>query len=295
MLSQVRFLPEFTLSHSSLLMALSEVEGPVEGVVMTEKRGREGNKRERFPPSGGAGQPQAGKRRSGVGVRGIEIRTMSQPIIKQMLIGPFAVFTYIVACPQTKEGVIIDPAGDNEKILAALKEEGIRVRYILNTHGHADHVMGNEALKLAVAAPTCMHEADNRFFSRDEMRELSIKELGLPPAEAVATELKDGDLLRVGTLSITVIHTPGHSPGSVCFYVEGNLFTGDTLFVGAAGRTDLTGGSLDTLIESIEKKILRLPKETVIWPGHDYGDTPTSTIGREMEGNPYITDFILDV
>jgi len=110
----------------------------------------------------------------------------------------------------------------------------------------------------------------------------------------VEMELKDGDLLEVGTLMIKVIHTPGHSPGSVCFYVEGNLFTGDTLFVGAAGRTDLTGGSLDTLIESIEKKILALPEGTVIWPGHDYGDRPTSTIGREMEENPYITDFILD-
>jgi glyoxylase-like metal-dependent hydrolase (beta-lactamase superfamily II) len=219
---------------------------------------------------------------------------MTQPIIKQLLIGPFAVFTYIVACPQTKEGVIIDPAGEEGKILAALKEEGVRVRYILNTHGHADHVMGNEALKHVLSAPSCMHEADNRFFSKEGIREQSTKELGLPPAGPVEMELEDGDLLEVGTLAIKVIHTPGHSPGSVCFYVQGNLFTGDTLFVGAAGRTDLTGGSLDTLIESIEKKILVLPKETVIRPGHDYGDTPTSTIGQEMEENPYITDFILD-
>jgi len=219
---------------------------------------------------------------------------MTQPIIKQLLIGPFAVFTYIVACPQTKEGVIIDPAGENEKILAALEEEGIRVRYILNTHGHADHVLGNQALSHALSAPSCMHEADNRFFSSDGVRELSMKELGLAPAGPVEMELKDGDSLEVGTFAIKVIHTPGHSPGSVCFYVEGNLFTGDTLFVGAAGRTDLTGGSLDTLIESIEKKILELPKGTLIWPGHDYGDTPTSTIGQEMENNPYITDFILD-
>jgi len=219
---------------------------------------------------------------------------MTQPIIKQLLIGPFAVFTYIVACPQTKEGVIIDPAGENEKILAALEEEGIRVRYILNTHGHADHVLGNQALSHVLAAPSCMHEADNRFFSSDGVRELSMKELGLAPAGPVEMELKDGDSLEVGTFAIKVIHTPGHSPGSVCFYVEGNLFTGDTLFVGAAGRTDLTGGSLDTLIESIEKKILELPKGTLIWPGHDYGDTPTSTIGQEMENNPYITDFILD-
>jgi glyoxylase-like metal-dependent hydrolase (beta-lactamase superfamily II) len=190
--------------------------------------------------------------------------------------------------------VIIDPAGEEGRILAALEEEGIRVSYILNTHGHADHVMGNDALKLAASAPSCMHEADNRFFSRDEIREQSTKELGLPPSEVVDRELKDGDCLEVGTLKINVIHTPGHSPGSVCYYVEGNFFTGDTLFVGAAGRTDLTGGSLDTLIKSIEKRILTLPKDTVIWPGHDYGDRPTSTLGREMKENPYITDFILD-
>ncbi|MBW2193870.1 MAG: MBL fold metallo-hydrolase, partial [Deltaproteobacteria bacterium] len=84
----------------------------------------------------------------------------------------------------------------------------------------------------------------------------------------------------------------GHTPGCVCYLVEGNLFTGDTLFVGAAGRTDLIGGSLDTLIESLEKRLIVLPKETIVWPGHDYGDSLTSTIGREMEENPYITDFI---
>lgn len=222
------------------------------------------------------------------------MNAVKQPIIRQLLVGPFAVFTYIVACPQTREGVIIDPAGENERIQSLLKEEGIRVKYILNTHGHADHVLENEALRLAIRAPTCMHEADNRFFSSEEMKEVSRKELGLAPAGAVERELKDGDWLKVGSLMIKTIHTPGHSPGSVCYYVDGNLFTGDTLFVGAAGRTDLAGGSLETLVESIEKKILVLPEETVIWPGHDYGETPTSTIGREMEENPYITDFILD-
>ena len=91
-----------------------------------------------------------------------------------------------------------------------------------------------------------------------------------------------------------MLHTPGHTPGSACFLVNGHLFTGDTLFVGAAGRTDLTGASLDTLIASIENKILSLPKDTVIWPGHDYGETPSSTLEREMQENIYITDFILD-
>jgi glyoxylase-like metal-dependent hydrolase (beta-lactamase superfamily II) len=117
--------------------------------------------------------------------------------------------------------------------------------------------------------------------------------LGLPPPDPADIRLKDEDIVEVGTLKVKVIHTPGHTPGSVCYLVDGNLFCGDTLFVGAVGRTDLIGGSLETLLESLEKRLIVLPKETTVWPGHDYGDTPTSTMGREMEENPYITDFIL--
>jgi hydroxyacylglutathione hydrolase len=215
-------------------------------------------------------------------------------IIKQIMVGGFEVFTYVVACPETKEAVVIDPAGEEEKILSLIAEQGFRVKYILNTHGHADHVLANERLKEALSVPTCMHELDIQFFSQKEVRELSAAELGLQAPDPAERALKDGDVLKVGALDIRVIHTPGHTPGSVCYLVDGNLFTGDTLFVGAAGRTDLVGGSLDMLVDSIEKKILPLPKETVIWPGHDYGDTPTSTIAREMEENVYITDFILE-
>jgi glyoxylase-like metal-dependent hydrolase (beta-lactamase superfamily II) len=139
-----------------------------------------------------------------------------------------------------------------------------------------------------------MHELDDKFFSQQDAREESSKEFGLPLSEPVDIKLQDGNVLEVGTLEIRVIHTPGHTPGSVCFLVNGNLFTGDTLFVGAVGRTDLTGASLDTLLDSLERKLLPLPPETIVWPGHDYGETPTSTIGREMKENPYITDFILD-
>jgi glyoxylase-like metal-dependent hydrolase (beta-lactamase superfamily II) len=138
-----------------------------------------------------------------------------------------------------------------------------------------------------------MHEADDRFFSDPAVREKSSKELGLPPPDPVDIRLKDEDVVEAGTLNIKVIHTPGHTPGSVCYLIDGNLFCGDSLFVGAVGRTDLIGGSLETLLESLEKKLMVLPKETIVWPGHDYGDAPTSTIGREMEENPYITDFIL--
>ena len=214
--------------------------------------------------------------------------------IWQIPAGPFQVLTYLVTCPQTRHSVIIDPAGDEDKLLARIQTEGLRVKYILNTHGHADHVLGNSKLKTVLKIPVCMHEDDDRFFSQPEVREKSFRELGLPPSDPADMRLKNGDTLEAGTLKISVIHTPGHTPGSVCYYVDGNLFSGDTLFVGAAGRTDLIGGSLDTLIASIEKKLIVLPRDTRVWPGHDYGESPTSTIGREMTENPYITDFILE-
>ena len=213
-------------------------------------------------------------------------------IIKQIPVGPFQVMTYIVICPHTREAVIIDPAGEEEKILTVIQTQGVEIKYILNTHGHADHVLGNTNLK-DLKVPVCMHEADDQFFSDPAIREQSSKELGLPPSDPADIRLKDGDVIEVGKLEVEVIHTPGHTPGSICYLVGGNLFSGDTLFVGAAGRTDLIGGSLDTLLESLEKRLIVLPKETTIWPGHDYGDSPKSTIGREMEENPYITDFIL--
>jgi len=217
----------------------------------------------------------------------------AKTIIKQIPVGPFQVMTYLVACPHTREAVIIDPAGEEDKLLSLIKTENIKVKYILNTHGHADHVLGNPKLKEVLKIPVCIHEADDRFFSDKAVREKTSEELGLPPPDPADIRLKDEDVVEVGTLKIKVIHTPGHTPGSVCYLVDGNLFCGDTLFVGAVGRTDLIGGSLETLLESLEKKLIVLPKETIVWPGHNYGDTPTSTMGREIKENLYITDFIL--
>lgn len=219
---------------------------------------------------------------------------MPEPIIVQIPIGPFQVMTYLVGCPNTGEAAVIDPAGDPEGIRDALEERGWTAKLILNTHGHPDHVLANRPLKDLLGCPTAMHEADDAFFSERGIREGVLRELGMPGPDPVDRRLKDKEVLRVGDLLIEVIHTPGHTPGSCCFRVGGHLVTGDTLFVGAIGRTDLSGGSLDTLLSSIETRLLGLPPETAIWPGHDYGETPVSTVGRECEENPYITDFILD-
>lgn len=217
----------------------------------------------------------------------------SDVIIRQAVIGPYKVNTYLLACGRTKKAVLIDPGGEEEKIIRMVRDEGVEPVYILNTHGHADHVLANQKLQAVFSVPVCMHEADDIFFAAAEVREKSLKELGLPAPAPADIRLKDGQMLTVGRLRIKVIHTPGHTPGSVCFLAAGNLFTGDTLFVGDVGRTDLTGGSLDTLINSLREKVIVLPPETIIRPGHDYGETPTSTVGREMQENLYITDFIL--
>jgi glyoxylase-like metal-dependent hydrolase (beta-lactamase superfamily II) len=217
----------------------------------------------------------------------------THPNIIQIVTGAYQVNTYIVSCPETRECVIIDPGGDAENILKRLKDNALQAKIILNTHGHADHILANIELKNALDVPVSMHQEDLLYFTQPDIRKISEKELGLAAPGTADIPLTDNEIIRVGTLQIQVIHTPGHTPGSVCFLVDGNLFTGDTLFVGDVGRTDLTGGSLSTLLQSIKEKILVLPKETTVWPGHNYGETPTSTLAWEMKENPYITDFIL--
>jgi len=218
---------------------------------------------------------------------------MTSPFIRQVAVGVYKVNTYLVACRQTGQAVIIDPGGEAKKILEKVRQEKMTPIYILNTHGHGDHVLANHKLQKDLNVPVAMHEADDIFFSDPAIREISRKELGLPPAGPADIKLQDNDILQVGNLEIRIIHTPGHTPGSACFLVDGNLFTGDTLFVGDVGRSDLTGGSFEQLLASLKNKVIILPGETTVWPGHDYGETPTSTLDWEMRENPYITDFIL--
>ena len=135
-----------------------------------------------------------------------------------------------------------------------------------------------------------MHEADARWSDSPSSR-IMAQQMGFRPSPSVDWAVGEGDLISFGQEALKVIHTPGHTPGGICLYGRNNLFTGDTLFVGAVGRTDMPGGSLETLLQSLKDKILTLPDETVVRPGHDYGDQPTSTIGREKQTNPYLTDF----
>ncbi len=211
--------------------------------------------------------------------------------IEQVLVGNMAVFCYLVYDENSKEGILIDPAGNVQQLLQLLKERGIALRYIVNTHGHPDHTCGNEQLRKATGALAVMHAIDDDLFQKPEFSGWA-RMLGVEPAGPADVRVQDGDELTFGDLTMKFIHTPGHTPGACCILIDGSLFTGDTLFVGAVGRTDLPGASFEQLINSLKTRIITLPPDTIIWPGHDYGDRPQSTVQREMETNPYITDFL---
>lgn len=205
-------------------------------------------------------------------------------IVEPMRIGPFGVFTYVLGCEKTREGLVIDPAGEVETILAAAKKHDLRISTVVNTHAHVDHIVGNAELVEKTGAKLAIHALDAGSLGGAFQKIVGLFLHG-PPSPKADVLLEDGQKIRMGEEAIEVIHTPGHTRGSVCLLAGPNLFTGDTLFVGAVGRTDLPGGSWKTLVASVREKLYRLPDETIVWPGHDYGSTPRSTIGNEKRTN----------
>ncbi len=206
-------------------------------------------------------------------------------IIKQIIVGSMSVCCYVIGCSETKVGAVVDPGGSEEKIMAAVRDEGLQIKYIINTHGHPDHVCGNGRLKEATGALIVMHEADAKFFAQDDTKQY-FSMLGLPESPPPDKLVKDGDILKMGQIKLEVIFTPGHTPGGICLYNSPNVFTGDTLFVGGVGRTDFPGGSPELLQRSIHERLLSLPDDTIVWPGHGYGGD-SSTIGTEKRANPF--------
>jgi hydroxyacylglutathione hydrolase len=206
--------------------------------------------------------------------------------IKQLTVGMMGVCCYIIGCTKTGKCAVIDPGGDEERILDEVKRAGLAIKYIIATHGHPDHVCGNRRIKEASGASIIMHEADAVFFARPEViKYFSMLGLeGSPPADV---QVLGGDVITIGEEKLQVIHTPGHTPGGICLYNAPDLFTGDTLFVGGVGRSDFPGGSERELLVSITNQLLTLPEDSVVWPGHGYGGS-RSTIGNEKRSNPYI-------
>lgn len=206
---------------------------------------------------------------------------------EQIRVGFMAVFCYLIWCERTCEALVIDPAGDEERIAGRISEKDLELKYIVNTHGHGDHTCGNEKMKKLTGAEIIMHRADDELFNSEEGREMA-RSWGFTPSPHADMTVDEGDEIQVGDVSLKVVHTPGHSPGGICLLSNGYLFTGDTLFVGSIGRTDLPGASMHQFMRAIREKLLVLPRETVVLPGHDYGDRPTSTIGAEIVTNPWL-------
>lgn len=208
-------------------------------------------------------------------------------IIKMLTVGALGTNCYIVGCSETKEALIIDPGFDREaeahRVLREVGQRVLRVRYIVNTHGHPDHTSGNGVIKKATGAPILIHEYDAPMLTeagRSLARLFGLR-TGSSPADKM---LHDGDVIQIGWVTFKVLHTPGHSKGSISLLGDDVVFTGDTLFAGSIGRYDLPGGSFQEIMLSIKKRLATMPDHVRVYPGHG----PISTIGEEKRNNPFL-------
>lgn len=197
--------------------------------------------------------------------------------------GIYAANCYIIYSETTKDGIIVDPGGDADVILKTIEENNLNINYIVLTHGHGDHIGGVMELIDILKTPLLVHEDDVDMIS-DSKKNLS----NIMPIGAVELNpdklLRDGDIIKFGDLEAEIIHTPGHTRGGICIKIKDHLITGDTLFQGSIGRTDLEGGDYETIIKSIKEKLLIFPDNTIVWPGHGV----QTTIGSEKRNNPFL-------
>jgi len=208
-------------------------------------------------------------------------------ILEKLVVGLFQCNCTILGCEKTGEAVVIDPGDEPEKILALLAELKLKPKYLLHTHAHLDHVGGTKAIQETCRTESCLHRGDEILLENLPMQ-AALFGLSPPPQAKIDQWIEDGDIIPFGGNKIQVLHTPGHTPGSVSFlweHPEGDqLFTGDTLFSGGIGRTDLWGGDYGQIIHSIQNKLLPLDEKTILHAGHG----PSSTIGREKTQKPFL-------
>jgi hydroxyacylglutathione hydrolase len=214
-------------------------------------------------------------------------RSAALMIHKELVVGPLQCNCAIVACERTREGIIIDPGEEGPRITNELAQYGIAVKYILHTHAHFDHIAAASFVKAVTSAPLCLHKADEFIYNKlpEQGRLFGFRFDSAPPIDRFVV---DGEILEFGDCKLSVIHTPGHSPGGVCFHITGpggdeRLFSGDSLFAGSIGRTDLWGGNMELLLSSIRDRLFVLEKDLPVYPGHG----PSTKIGIERTTNPF--------
>ena len=204
-------------------------------------------------------------------------------IIKEMAVGALMANCIILGCEKTGEAAVIDPGDETERILLSLADSKLKLKYIINTHGHFDHVGGNKKMKEATGADILIHLLDAPMLSRlsSDATLFGFSAENSPPPDRT---LEDNDTISFGEIRLKVIHTPGHSPGGISLYTDSKLFVGDTLFAGSIGRSDLAGGDFNTLISSIKNRLFELDDDVNVFPGHG----PNTTIGKEKLSNPFV-------
>jgi glyoxylase-like metal-dependent hydrolase (beta-lactamase superfamily II) len=211
---------------------------------------------------------------------------MSFKIFSHREVGPLACNCYIVGDTDTKQAIVIDPGGDPELIEADIAAADLTITALVATHAHFDHVLAAEAIRAKTGAPFYLHQADKPVLEWLQASGQMFLGIELPPPPDVDTTPSEGDRLVAGGVALQVIHTPGHSPGSISLVAPEALFAGDTLFAGSVGRTDLPGGDTDTLIDAVRNKLFRLDEDLPVYPGHG----PATTIAEERRSNPFVGD-----
>ena len=203
-------------------------------------------------------------------------------IIQSLVVGPIQANCFILGDEKTQEAVVIDPGDEAKRILAGLQKQALKLKYIINTHGHFDHVGANKALKEKTGAPILIHRVEAPLLAQlsSSAAVWGMQVDDSPPADRL---LEDGDRISFGEITLEVIHTPGHSLGGISLYTPKDLFVGDTLFAGSIGRTDFPGGDYEQLISGVRTRLFVLGDDVRVFPGHG----PATTIGQERRYNPF--------